>query len=133
MSMVKICQKLKIGNGRIIKQLLFMIAFLYVVMKLKYNDSSVGVTYTTNVKILNYKFQKLYYAIIIKNCNKYSSILNKQRIDVVMTDNEFRVLSIKRSMHENTVYENRDANIVILLPLNTFGDLKIGDYLLVSE
>ena len=133
MSMVKICQKLKIGNGRIIKQLLFMIAFLYVVMKLKYNDSSVGVTYTTNVKILNYKFQKLYYAIIIKNCNKYSSILNKQRIDVVMTDNELRVLSIKRSMHENTVYENRDANIVILLPLNTFGDLKIGDYLLVSE
>ena len=133
MSMVKICQKLKIGNGRIIKQLLFIIAFLYVVMKLKYNDSSVGVTYTTNVKILNYKFQKLYYAIIIKNCNKYSSILNKQRIDVVMTDNEFRVLSIKRSMHENTIYENRDANIVILLPLNTFSDLKIGDYLLVSE
>ena len=113
--------------------MLFIIAFLYVVMKLKYNDSSVGVTYTTNVKILNYKFQKLYYAIIIKNCNKYSSILNKQRIDVVMTDNELRVLSIKRSMHENTVYENRDANIVILLPLNTFGDLKIGDYLLVSE
>ena len=113
--------------------MLFIIAFLYVVMKLKYNDSGIGVTCTTNVKILNYKFQKLYYAIIINNCNKYSSILNKQRIDVVMTDNEFRVLSIKRSMHENTVYENRDANNVILLPLNTFCDLKIGDYLLVSE
>ena len=102
-------------------------------MKLKYNDNSVVVTITNNVKILNYKFQKLYYAIIIKKCNKYSSILNKQRIDVVMTDSEFRVLSIKRNMHENTIYENANANNVILLPLNTFSDLKIGDYLLVSE
>jgi len=113
--------------------LLFIIAFLYVVMKLRYNDSSVVVTITNNVKILNYKFQKLYYAIIIKNCNKYSSILNKQRVDVVMINDDFKVLSIKRSMHENTVYENTRANNVILLPLGTFSDLKIGDYLLVNE
>lgn len=113
--------------------MLFIIAFLYVVMKLRYNDSSVVVTITNNVKILNYKFQKLYYAIIIKNCNKYSSILNKQRVDVVMINDDFKVLSIKRSMHENTVYENTMANNVILLPLGTFSDLKIGDYLLVNE
>lgn len=113
--------------------MLYIIAFLCGIMKLKYDDSSIMVTITNNKKILNYKFQKLYYAIIIKNCNKYSSILNKQRIDVVMTDDEFKVLSVKRGMHENTIYENKTANNVILLPLNTFDNLKIGDYLLVVE
>lgn len=94
-------------------------------------DESIIVTNTDNVKILSYKFQKLYYAIIINNCNHYSSILNKQRIDVVMINNEFKVLAIKREMHENTVYENKNANKTILLPLGTFRDLKVGDYLII--
>ena len=100
-------------------------------MKLKYMEESIVVTTTSNIKILNYKFQKLYYAIIINNCNHYSSILNKQRIDVVFVDNKFKVLSIKRGMHENTVYENKDADKAILLPLGTFSTLKVDDYLIV--
>ena len=100
-------------------------------MKLIFNNEQIMLTTTSNIKILCYKFQKLYYAILIYNCNKYSSILNKQRIDVIMIDDKFKVLSIKRNMHENTIYENIDADNVILLPLNAFSDLKIGDYLLV--
>ena len=93
-------------------------------MQLKYNNETIQVTTTNNKSILKYHFQKLYYAIIINNCNRYSSIANKQRIDVVMTDNELNILSIKRNMHENTVYENKKATTTILLPPNTFKNIK---------
>lgn len=95
-------------------------------MKLKYQDNSINVTTTTNKNILKYHFQKLYYAILIKDCNRYSSIGNKQRIDVVMTDDNLTILSIKKEMHENTVFANDKATTTILLPLNNFQKLEIG-------
>lgn len=101
-------------------------------MRLKYKNDNIMVTCTTNLNILKYKFQKLYYAIIISNSNRYSSILNKQRIDIVMVDNELKVLSIKRDMHENTVYEDKRADKIILLPLGVFKGLQINDRLIVE-
>ena len=95
-------------------------------MKLKYQNDSINVTTTTNKSILKYHFQKLYYAIIIKDCNRYSSIANKQRIDVVMTDDSLKILSYKKEMHENTFVENQNATTTILLPLGTFPNLEIG-------
>lgn len=93
-------------------------------MRLKYKDQTIPVTTTTNSNIMKYKFQKLYYGIIINNCNRYSSILSKQRIDVAMTDDDLNILSIKRGMHENTVYENEKATKTILLPLSEFANLE---------
>ena len=101
-------------------------------MILKYKNDNIMVTCTNNLNILKYKFQKLYYAIIISNSNRYSSILNKQRIDIVMVDNELKVLSIKRDMHENTVYEDKRADKIILLPLGVFKGLQINDRLIVE-
>ena len=95
-------------------------------MNLKYQEKSINATTTTNPTILKYRFQKLYYAIIIKNCNHYSSIANKQRIDVVMTDDKLNILSIKKNMHENTVFKNEKATTTILLPLNYFSNLEEG-------
>lgn len=101
-------------------------------MKLRYNEESISVTTTNSVKILSYHFQKLYYAIIINNCSRYSSLLNKQRIDVLMVDDNLRVLSIKRNMHENTVFENKNAYKTILLPLGTFSNLNVNDQLYIE-
>ena len=95
-------------------------------MKLKYKNKIVDVTMTTNEKIIKYKFQKLHHAIIIKNCNRYSSIANKQRIDVVMTDNNLTIVSFKNEMHENTFFEDKNATTTVLLPLNTFSNLEVG-------
>ena len=102
-------------------------------MKLIYNNNSISVTTTHNKQILKYQFQKLYYAIIIRECNRYSSIGNKQRIDVIMTDNALKVVSIKKEMHENTVYENNEATTTILLPLNYFNELKVGDSFILEH
>ena len=93
-------------------------------MNLIYKNKKIMVTTTTNKNILRYHFQKLYYAIIINNCNRYSSIANKQRIDIVMTDDNLNILSFKRDMHENTFYENKKATKTILLPLNYFEKLE---------
>ena len=95
-------------------------------MKLKYQNEKLDVTTTTNKTIIKYKIQKLYYAIIIKNCNLYSSIANKQRVDVVMTDDNLVILSIKLDMHENTFVENTNATTTILLPLNGIKNLEVG-------
>lgn len=95
-------------------------------MKLKYNNTLIPATQTHNNLIMRYKFQKLYYAIVIYNCNRYSSIASKQRVDIVMTDENFNILSYLREMHENTVYENKDAKITILLPLNSIDNLEIN-------
>lgn len=102
-------------------------------MKIEYQNTEIMVTSTTNPNLLKYHFQKLYYAIIIKKCNRYSSISNKQRIDVVMTDDNLKILYIKRDMHENTFIEEKNATTTILLPLGTFKNLKIGDYLQLKE
>ncbi len=93
-------------------------------MKLIYKEKEINVTITTNSHIMRYKFQKLYYAIIINNCNKYSSIASKQRVDVVMVDDNYNILSIKKGMHENTIYENNKAKKTIILPLNYFENLE---------
>ena len=102
-------------------------------MKLIYKKNSISVTTTHNKQILKYQFQKLYYAIIIKECNRYSSIGNKQRIDVIMTDDDLKILSIKKEMHENTVYENKDATTTVLLPLNYFNELEEGDQFILEN
>lgn len=93
-------------------------------MKLIYKGKEINTTITTNTGIMRYKFQKLYYAIVINNCNKYSSIASKQRVDVVMTDNDYNILSIKKGMHENTIFENTEAKKTIILPLDYFQELE---------
>lgn len=95
-------------------------------MKLKYKNQLVDVTQTTNKTIIKHKVQKLYYAIIIKNCNRYSSIGNKQRVDIIQTDDNLNILSFKYEMHENTFVENLNATTTILLPQGTFPNLEIG-------
>lgn len=102
-------------------------------MQLKYKDKTINVTTTHNPKIIKYRFQKLYYAIIIQNCNRYSSIANKQRIDVVLTDKDLNILSIKKEMHENTVFENQQATTTILLPVNYFKNLEENTQFTLEE
>ena len=122
MNLEKICQKYKNGNGKNNK-----------IMELVYKNQSIMTTTTNNKDILKYHFQKLYYAIIINNCNRYSSIANKQRIDIIMTNDNLEILSYKRQMHENTFYENTKATKTILLPLNYFQDIEVGEFLQIKE
>ena len=102
-------------------------------MNLIYEKNKIPVTQTTNNTIMRYKYQKLYYAIIINNCNRYSSVGSKQRIDIAMTNDDLKILSFKKNMHENTIYENKKATKVILLPPNKFNNIKINTCFTIGE
>lgn len=102
-------------------------------MKLKYKNQELMITETKNPTILKYHFQKLYYAILIRGCNRYSSIGNKQRIDVAMLDDKLNILSFKKEMHENTVFQNEEATNVILLPLNSLEDLEVNTSMKIEQ
>ena len=102
-------------------------------MKVVYESKEIMATITTNNSLLKHHFQKLYYAIIITNCNRYSSVANKQRIDVVLTDDNLKIISIKKGMHENTYVQDNRATTTILLPVGYFKDLKIGASFQIKE
>ena len=50
-----------------------------------------------------------------------------------MTDDKFNILSFKKEMHENTIYENKEATKVILLPLDIFSNIKINTCFKLEE
>ena len=94
-------------------------------MKLKYKDKEIEVTQTHNEGIMKYKFPKLRYAIIIYDCNAYSSVFSKQRIDMALTDDNFNIVLYRYGMHENTIQSHDKAKHTILMPLNTFDNLEL--------
>ena len=95
-------------------------------MKLVYKNKEIEVTQTHNNQIMRYKFPKLRNAIIIYDCNSYSSVGSKQRIDMVLTDDNFNIISICKEMHENTIQIDSRAKHTILMPLNTFEELELN-------
>ena len=95
-------------------------------MKLVYKNQEIEVTQTHNNKIMQYKFPKLRHAIIIYDCNSYSSIGSKQRYDMALTDDDFHIITICQEMHENTIQRDNRAKHTILVPLGTFDDLEIN-------
>ena len=50
-----------------------------------------------------------------------------------MTDDNLKILSYKLEMHENTVYENKNASKTIILPLNTFTNIEENTYFTLEE
>jgi len=93
-------------------------------MKLTYKNKEVDLTQTHNELIMQYKFPKLRNAIIIYDCNTYSSILSKQRVDIALVDDKLNIITYRYSMHENTILKDEKAKHTILIPLNTFNNLE---------
>lgn len=94
-------------------------------MKLVYKNQEIEVTQTHNDKIMRYKFPKLRNAIIIYDCNAYSSIGSKQRYDMALVDDNFNIVLFRYGMHENTIQRDNRAKHTILMPLNTFNNLEL--------
>lgn len=102
-------------------------------MRVRYKNQELMITETKSSTILKYHFQKIYYAILIRDCNRYSSIGNKQRVDVVMLNQDLEILSFKRAMHENTFFEEKNAVNVMLLPVDAISNLEVGSKFVLDK
>lgn len=96
-------------------------------MYLEYNNNKIICVETKVESFLKYRLEKLYYAVIIYNKNRFSTILSLQNIDLVILDDNYKIVSFKLNMVPNTVYEDKSGNIIVILPVGYYKDLEVGN------
>ena len=102
-------------------------------MYLVYKDKEIRCVETGIETFLRYKVEKIYYAVVIRNCNRFSTILSLQNIDIMILDNDYKILSYKHNMKPNTVFEDKNGSIVVVLPPNYYENIEIGDKIVICE
>lgn len=102
-------------------------------MKLLYNNKEIPVTFTHNPIIMRNKVMKLYFAYYIIECNRYSSIKNRYRVDIIMVDENNIIVGYKQDMHTNTVYSNELAKNCIITPVGYFDNIEIGKEIYLKD
>jgi len=102
-------------------------------MYLVYKDKEISCVETGIETFLRYKVQKIYYAVLMRNKNRFSTILSLQNIDIMILDDEYKILSYKHNMKPNTVFEDKNGSIVIILPPNYYENIEIGDKIFINN
>jgi len=102
-------------------------------MNLVYKDKKIRCVETGIETFLRYKAEKLYYAVILRNRNRFSTILSLQIIDVMVLDDDYKIISFKHNMKPNTVYEDKNGSIVVVLPPNYYEDIEVGDKIIIEN
>ena len=95
------------------------------------NKDIVGV-YSENKKPLYLRYEKLYFGIIINECNRYSALKVFYKTDVALVNNDYEIVELSKGIHPNTYIENEKATRAILLPLNYF-DIEVGGKFEIME
>ena len=102
-------------------------------MYIIYNNKKIKCILTKLDNFLRYKRCKIDYGVIIPNTNRFSTILSSQNIDIIILNNKQEIVAFKYNMFPNTIFEDKDGDIVVVLPPGTFNDLKIGNKLTIED
>lgn len=102
-------------------------------MYINYNNKKIKCISTELDTFLRYKRCKIDYGVIIPNTNRFSTILSSQNIDIIILNNKQEIVAFKYNMFPNTIFEDKDGDIVVVLPPGTFNDLKIGNKLIIED
>lgn len=81
--------------------------------------------YSENNKPLYLRYEKLYFGIIINECNRYSALKVLHKTDVALVNDDYVIVELVKGIHPNTYIENERATRAILLPPNYF-DIEVG-------
>lgn len=100
-------------------------------MDLIYKDKSIKCTRTYEQKPMKYRYEKLYFGIIINDCNRYSSLNSLQYTDVCLVDEDYKILELKKNMHPNTYIECDEAVMAIITPKDYF-DIEKDKYFKIN-
>jgi|AGTN01.2.fsa_nt_gi Uncharacterized conserved protein len=75
---------------------------------------------------LSFKFNKLNYCMLFKNCNAIHTLFMFQSIDVIMMDKNNKVLYIKEKLSPlKIIFPKKNCRCTLELPLNTIKKLNI--------
>ena len=90
---------------------------------------------TFKQRLLGLMFKKnIDYALLFKRCNSIHTFFMKEKIDVVMTDKNNKVLYIKKGLNKNRIILPKwGVYNTYEFPNNFIKDLKINDYLKIRE
>lgn len=71
---------------------------------------------------------------LLFRCNGIHTFFMKETIDVILTDNKYKILYLYKNLKKNKIIlPKRDVYYTIELPSNSIGNLNIGDYLTISN
>ena len=102
-------------------------------MYISYNGKKIKCISTELDTFLRYKRCKIDYGVIIPNTNRFSTILSSQNIDIIILNNKQEIVAFKYNMFPNTVFEDKDGDIAVVLPPGTFNNLKIGNKIVIED
>ena len=74
------------------------------------------------------------YCLLFKKCNSIHTFFMKEKIDVVMTDKNNKIIYIKKNMKRNRIIlPKKNVYYTYELPSNFIKDLKINDQLKIRD
>lgn len=105
--------------------------------KLKYNDKEIDLiicnSFFKRFMGVMFKKKKINYALGFFKCNSIHTFFCKQAIDIIMTDNNNKIVYFKRNVLKNKIVFFKEAKNTFETPNNYFNDLKIGTYLKMED
>ena len=90
---------------------------------------------TFKQRLLGLMFKKnIDYCLLFKKCNSIHTFFMKEKIDVVMTDKNNKVIYIKKNMKKNRIIlPKKNVYYTYEFPNNFIKDLKINDQLKIRD
>ena len=101
-------------------------------MKLKINNDLVEIKEIKKFKdkLLGLMGKKNFKYGLLFRCNGIHTFFMKEKIDVILTDKDYKVLYLYRSVHKNRIIlPKKDVYYTIELPNNSVVRINIGEFL----
>lgn len=110
----------------------YVILTLVLKMKLKIDHNLVQIEEAKNFKdkFLGLMGKKNFKYGLLFRCNGIHTFFMKEKIDVILTDKDYKVLYLYRSVHKNRIIlPKKDVYYTIELPNNSIRKINVGDFL----
>ena len=82
---------------------------------------------------LMFKKEPIKEGYILYNCNAIHTFFMKQNIDVIMIDNNNKIVLIKENVKKNKIIIKKEAKHTLELPLNTSKKYKINNKIKIID
>ncbi|MBO5138582.1 MAG: hypothetical protein J6B89_02970 [Bacilli bacterium] len=106
-------------------------------MKITFNKKSINTSIYTNLidrfKLYRFKLENIKEGICLPKKRKSNTYLFCQRVDIILTDDEFKVIKIIRNLKsEKFIFGNKLVYYIFILPKGTFPNIKKSDHIKVK-